>query len=78
MLELIKGRFRADPYENYNAVSINWGVIFVAVLIIRAWLFGVYVGALIFGISHVDDQYKKHSSAGFLHKLQNKRHTWHT
>ena len=32
---MIQGRFRADPYKNYVAV------LFVAVLIIRALLFGL-------------------------------------
>ena len=35
------------------AVSINWGVLFVGVLMIRALLFGSILGPLIFGNSHV-------------------------
>ena len=44
---LISGRFRADPYQkNYMAVSINCGVLFMGVRIIRrALLFGVHIRA---------------------------------
>ena len=38
-LGLIKGRRRADLYEIYMTVSINWGVLFLCVLILRALLF---------------------------------------
>ena len=32
VLALIDGRFRADPYENYMAVSMNWGVLLKGVI----------------------------------------------
>ena len=41
-LGLIYGRFRADCYKNYVAVSMNRGVLFVGVLVVRALLLGVY------------------------------------
>ena len=33
---------------------MKWGVLFLGVLVIRALLLGVYIGALIFGKSHID------------------------
>ena len=38
---MMYGRFRADPYESYMALSLHWGVLFMGVLVIRARLFGV-------------------------------------
>ena len=36
----MSGRFRADPFESYVAVSISCVVIVVGVLVIRALSFG--------------------------------------
>ena len=47
-LALIEGRFGVDRCKNYMAVSINCRSFIVAVLSIRAPLFGVYDGALDF------------------------------
>ena len=45
---MIEGRLKAVPYKNYLAVSINWGITFVDILVLRALLFGVcIIGALI-------------------------------
>ena len=45
VLGLTTGRFRADPYENEMFFSISQGLLSVAVLVIRALLFGVYIRA---------------------------------
>ena len=44
-LGLIEGRFRVDPSGNHMAVGLNWGVLLVGVLRIRALLFGVSITA---------------------------------
>ena len=43
-LGLIEDRFSADPYENYMAVSVNWGGP-QGVLMIGSLLLGVYIRA---------------------------------
>ena len=47
-MRLIQGRFKADSYQNYVAVCVNWGFLLVAVLIMNTLLFGVYMRALDF------------------------------
>ena len=46
-LGFIQGRSRADPCQNYMAVSVNWGP-FVGVLIMRTPLFGVCIRSPVF------------------------------
>ena len=49
-IQLASFRPKPQPFDRAQmVVSINWGVLFVGVLVIRALLLGVYVGVLDFG-----------------------------
>ena len=43
--DTVQGRFRADPYKNYMAASINWGPFQGAGLVRRVLLLGVFIRA---------------------------------